>query len=287
MGDDQTPGSVIYETLQNFRQRADNSLTDLAWLSYLMHIGEQTWHDGLQLSNRAKLQANFLLQVNKIIYAAGWADEAAKGILSAQTQVLEQDLDLDGENEYILRNNQVLAIFENDGGRLEYAFAYNNEYGPVQLVSPNHQYVLKPDSGYDYTNGEAALLLVLIGSVDGAFVDHKVGEPTPQYGIYLASYTSDSLSFKSGSLPLTKTFTLEGDTIRAHYDIGPAEEIFFSFSMSVNRSDVFTRDWPETFREIVLPGSHGWQMTSGGLALLNFEDTDFGWRDAFIEFSCT
>ena len=95
-----------------------------------------------------------------------------------QTQVLEQDLDLDGEYEYIMSNDKVLAIFENDGGRLEYAFAYDTRYGPVQLVFPRHQYVFKPrpEFGYDYTNGEAAILLgPWNGTPDGAFVDSKIG----------------------------------------------------------------------------------------------------------------
>lgn len=287
MGDDQTPGSVIYETLQNLRAAPDNPLTDLAWLSYLMHIAEQTWHDGTLLGDRAKLQANLLLQVNKIVFAANWADEAARGNLPQQAQVIEQDLDLDGENEYVLSNDSVLAIFENDGGRLEYAFAYDAQYGPVQLVSPSHQYFFKPESeyGFDYTNGEVALLLPpsWCWRPDGAFIDSKPGYDCSEYAPYLASYTSGSLSFELESFPLTKTFTLEGDTIRAEYVIGAGEESRYGFQPSVNRRGVFTRDWPDAFEEVIRSGALGWQMTTGGLALVHFEDAEFGDRFAFSD----
>ena len=218
MGDDETPGSVIYETLQNLRAAPDNPLTTLAWLSYYQHIGLQTWHEGPLLSKMAKRKGNFLLQVNKIVFAANWADEAAKGMLSPQTYIAEQDLDLDGEFEYIMSNDQVLAIFENDGGRLEYAFAYDPSFGPVQLVSPLHQY-LNPD-GSDFTEGEAAILLAWPKRVEGSFVDMKAGLDEYEYGLYSASHTSSNLSFELDTYPLTKTFTLDGDTIHAYYELG-------------------------------------------------------------------
>lgn len=273
MGDDQTPGSIIYETLHNLRTAPDNALTDLAWLSYLMHIGEQTWHDGVLLSDRAKLQANFLLQVNKLAYAANWADEAAQSLLLAQTQVVEQDLDLDGENEYAMSNDRVLAIFENDGGRLEYAFAYSTEYGPVQLVSPMHQYTFKPrpEFGMDYTNGEIAIPISGLFYIDGAFVDHKIGVAN-QYNVYDTSLTPSSLTFTSASFPLTKTFTLENDTIHAQYQIGSGEAMIHVFSFYVNRSAVYGKDWSEAYEKVALPGILGWQMATGGSALVNFEE---------------
>ena len=46
---------------------------------------------------------------------------------------------------------------------------------------------------------------------------------------------------------------------------------------------MFKRNWPETYKEIILPGSHGWQMTTGGLAFLNFEDAEFRNRFAFSD----
>ena len=284
MGDDQTPGSVIHETLENLRAMPDNPVAELAWLSYFMHIGEQTWHDGALLSDRAKLQANFLLQVNKIAYAAQWADDAAKGVLSAQTQVLEQDLDLDGELEYIMSNDRVLAIFENDGGRLEYAFAYDARYGSVQLVSPRHQYYFKPQSeqGFDYTNGEVAIPVSGPYNIDGAFVDHKIGVGN-QYDPYEALPASSSLSFVSASIPVTKTFTLDGDTIHAQYQIGSGEQMIHVFGFYVNRSGVFAKDWSESYEAVVLPGSLGWQMTTGGSALVNFEGVILGNKASFID----
>ena len=68
-----------------------------------------------------------------------WAESAANGELTSTTIVDELDLDLDGENEYTISNNKVFAVLENDGGRVEFAFAYDVETGPVQLVAPFNQ----------------------------------------------------------------------------------------------------------------------------------------------------
>jgi hypothetical protein len=285
MGDDLTQGSIVHETLQNLRAAPDNPLTQLAWLSYLILIGEQTLHNGPALCNCARIQANFLSHVNKIVYAANWAAEIMAGTLLPETQIVEQDLDLDGEYEYIMSNNMVLAIFENDGGRLEYAFAYNNKLGPVQLVSPGHQYIFLPDPslGLDYTNGEVAILLAWPDAPDGAFVEDVGEDGKNEYAPYTASYDNDSLSFFLEDHLLAKTFSLEGDTIYAQYQIGSGEAIIHEFGLSVNMLGVFGKDWSETFDAIGLPGSLGWQMTSGGLALVNLEDTSFITKDSFSD----
>ena len=81
MGDDRTPGSIIHETLRNLRAAPANNLTELAWLSYLMNTGEQTFHEGADLHPAVKIIASFVGQTNKLVYAANWADQAAQGRL--------------------------------------------------------------------------------------------------------------------------------------------------------------------------------------------------------------
>lgn len=62
-----------------------------------------------------------------------WAASA-----SATTAFASEDVDLDGEVEYLLYNNQVFAVFEAIGGRLVAAFARNPVSGEVFQVIGTH-----------------------------------------------------------------------------------------------------------------------------------------------------
>ena len=57
------------------------------------------------------------------------------------------DVDFDGENEYVLRNNKVYAVFENDGGRLIQAYAYDQQKGGIQILG-------NPIANYSYEGEE-------------------------------------------------------------------------------------------------------------------------------------
>jgi len=273
MGDDKTPGSIVHETLASLRNAPDNPITTIAWLSYFTKIGEQTFHNGAALSGEARNSANFMGQVNKIVEAAHWASEAEKGSLESDTQVYEKDLDLDGELEYVMHNDRVFAIFENDGGRLEYAFAYDTKYGPVQLISPRIQFTSSPETGnYDFQNGEVAIALGNAWAPDGAFVEDIDLDSHFEYEPLIASIEGDSLTFSYETLPVSKTFTLEGDTIYVHYERGSVESLNIGIAAAVNWLGIFDKDWVRNFEPIKMQEVIGWEMTSGGAVLLNAED---------------
>ncbi|MBC8505833.1 MAG: hypothetical protein ISR58_00075 [Anaerolineales bacterium] len=273
MGDDQTPDSIVYETLANLRAAPDNPITTIAWLSYYNQIGEQTFHDGEVLSEVSKNKANFLSQVNKIVEAAQWVAELEQGTLASDTQAFEKDLDLDGEMEYVMFNDQVFAIFENDGGRLEYAFAYDPDYGPIQLIAPKSMYLFQPgpNQGFDFHNGEAAILLGWSWEVDGAFVEDFDLDGNFEYEPLTASIDEQSLTFSYETQPVSKTFTLQGDTIHAHYELGSFETLNLGFANAVNQLGVFDKDWIWNFEPIDMQEVLGWQMSSGGAVLLRRE----------------
>jgi len=275
MGDDKTPGSVVYETVSKLREAPDNPITTLAWLSYFMHIGEQAFHDGASLVDLAKNQANLLSQVNKIVAAAHWVDETAQGTLASETQVYERDLDLDDELEYVMHNDQVFAIFENDGGRLEFAFAYDPVYGPVQLIAPASQYFFMPDPsmGFDIQNGEATIPLGWPGTPDGAFVEDIDHDGNFEYVPLPGLIEGQSLTFSYETHPVTKTFTLEGDRMQVHYERGGSETLTLGFASAVNQLGVFERDWIWNFEKLEMEEVQGWQMTSGGAVLLNVDES--------------
>lgn len=289
MGDDQTPGTIVYETLRNLRNSPDNDLTRLAWYAYFLNVAEQTFHaqtnwrggenpgadlGGAFLHPGVKSEANRLRQVNKITAGAQWAEDAAQGKLPAQAQLMVQDLDLDGEDEYILKNDKVFAIFENDGGVLEYAFAYEPSIGPVQLVGPTSNLTIGGTRNYE--DGEG---FVPFPNVETAFED---GEEF-RYSVYSVTLEGQTLTFASLDNRIRKTFSLEGDTIQASYRTVDLGQTNVSFAFPLDPSAMFARDWSERISQINLPGSIGWQTTAGGYLTVNFMDTTLGNASVFTD----
>jgi hypothetical protein len=289
-GDDRTPGTIVYETLHNLRAAPDNSLTRLAWYAYFMSIAEQTFHaqffyqsgeqwkpedwGGKYLHAVAKDRANYVRQANKVVAAAHWADQAAKSVLSDTTQLLSQDLDLDGEEEYVIKNDKVFAVFENDGGRLGYAFAYEPSIGPVQLVAPAYQVHVSFDK-LDYAEGEAPIFYMN----ETAFEDGT----TYSQLVYAAELSGKNLTFTSPDGKIQKTFALEGTTIRAHYKTIGLPDVDIFFGLPANMANMIAKDWWDKIEKDSTSARVGWSATGGGYASVNLLDTHFNNMYSFLD----
>lgn len=296
MGDDQTSGTIVYETLHNLRNAPDNTLTRLGWLSYFILTGEQTFHSqtlyaggeeplddygGEYLHPVAKLRANYLRQVNKIVAAANWADESANGMEKTSIPVLTQDLDLDGEDEVVMKNDKVFLVFENDGGRMEYAFTYDSSGGPVQVVGPNYQNFGIIEPGWNYEDGETALRPSL--RLSPVFWDAAFVEEGYEYGLFDISLGDSSLSFTSKDGNIMKTFTLEDNTISAHYSINNLDEIRVGFGLPADMANMYSKDWVEKIAKVISQEAAGWQVADGGYAVVNLLDTHLQRVDSFTD----
>ncbi|MBF8267014.1 MAG: FlgD ig protein [Dehalococcoidia bacterium] len=290
MGDDKTPGTIVYETLGNLRAAPDGNLTRLAWYAYFLNVAEGTFHaefpwkggedpagniGGAYLHPGAKVKANLLRQANKIVAGARWAEEVARGALSPSTELLTLDIDLDGEDEYVLRNDKVFAIFENDGGVLEYAFAYDPSVGPVQLVGPTYNLIL---SGLrNYEEGESP---IPFPTEETAFED---GEAF-RYAVFDVTLGDQSVSFTSPDGRIRKNFTLEGNTILAHYSTRDLSEVYIYFTLPVNPSSMFSQTWWEKLTRVDSKEAVGWQNAHGGYAAVNLMDTSLVETPSFLDF---
>ncbi len=300
MGDAQTPGSIVYETLQNLYGAPENDLTTLAWMAYFYSIGEQTMHTihlyagddpyyggdwgGKYLSPDAKFVANKMRQVNKIVAAAVWAEQAALGLVPHDAQAAAVDLDLDGELEYVLYNDRVFAVFENDGARLEFAFAYSPATGPVQVVAPIYQVTIKrgtPDGNYEM--GEIGELLTSFWQTDAAFVDDQDLDGKLDYPVYTASIQGDHLLFSSPEGAVVKSFRLDGDTVYAHYAVqdGPSNNTNLGFATHLLQ--MYRKDWWRPWQVLQLGHWAGVQTAVGGLALATDMISTGGVPDSFLQ----
>ncbi|MDF3130755.1 alpha-amylase family glycosyl hydrolase [Kiritimatiellaeota bacterium B1221] len=107
-----------------FHNQSNNDLSKFSTGAYIYpDTDAQTLAD---FSKRAQAQVR---QAALYKRAETWAASA-----TATTTAAAEDVDLDGENEYVLANDQVFAVFEAMGGRLVVAFARNPENGKVFQV---------------------------------------------------------------------------------------------------------------------------------------------------------
>jgi hypothetical protein len=139
-GDVWTAGTLFHDTWQDVKNAPAGSLKELAQAAYCTAIFETAWHDEDQnnyhhrdnngqylspdqsadrISGWAYGMHNKVRDASMIAAAAHWA----AGQPGSKTKVEMRDLDQDGEQEAVLSNNRIFAVFENDGGRLVMAFA--------------------------------------------------------------------------------------------------------------------------------------------------------------------
>ncbi len=292
MGDDRTPGTIIYETLNNLRSAPDNGLTTLAWLSYFTSIGEQTFHSvkdhtphdpdmekgdvpygGAYLHPAAKMRANNLRQVNKIIAAARWADSAGQGNVPARPAVEVADLDLDGEDEYVLRSDRLFLVFEDDGGCLEYGFAYVPGRGPVQFVAPVYQFtadIFWGPSQWDWTKGEGGQVSYSPAWV-GAFLEQLMDNTSLAHDKYGVVLGEASIAFTSPDGKVRKTFSLDekGQAVLVQYET--AQETVVETHVALDPLRMWSRSWSQGMAEVETPTSLGLRYPDGLTATLTLE----------------
>ena len=169
-----------------------------------------------------------------------------------------------------MSNHKVFAIFENDGGRLEFAFAYDPQFGAVQLVAPNYQYLAW---NWNYEEGEVAASSSWSGAADAAFIEDHDGDWSLDYLAFDGSWDSSTLTFASQTAGFTKTFTLQDDTIYARYTLDGPGTLEPSFGLVANMLNMFEPNWDQGVQRVSLADSVGWQTSAGGLALVNLRDT--------------
>ena len=283
MGDYKTPGSIIYETIKNLESSPPNEITNLAWLSFHHSTGEISFHDGAKLHVSSKYKANFVGHVNKIVAAAQWAEMAATGQLGSVSKINALDLDLDGEIEYTIENDQVFVIFENDGGRVEYAFTYHPDTGPLQLVAPFNQDTLNVKPTEEWQRGEIAVSTQVWGW-DALFAENQGLGDEFEYSEMTATISSGTLKFKTGDGRITKEFTLEGDKLTARYSLAGSGYVTPSFGFVTNLRNTYERDWDEALNYININDKEvGWRCIKGGYATVKLEDTSLILAHSFLE----
>lgn len=160
------------------------------------------------------------------LYAA--VDNWAGRTLTA-TEVVSADVDLDGENEYVLRNNSVMAIFERSGGRMVGAWLKTGS-NVVQMIG---NFVSMPDAGTE-DEGVANVNGGGVGAYrTSALKDWWDGSTNRVNDLYTFSSAANSVTFSNAGISKTislanastnvfaVSYSMPGKTLRVRNGLSP------------------------------------------------------------------
>jgi glycosidase len=249
----------------------DEDNSDLRTYSTGTFIYPDTTYDNLAgFSKQAQSQARIAAIYQEV---AAWA---ASPPAVAETEAL--DVDLDGENEYLLRNDRVFALFEASGGRCTAAWARDTLTGKVMQIIGNPLSA----SGSE-TENEGASNRNPDGSIlarrTSAFKDWWAvsGGGTNEYvnAIYTVSPAPSGTgwTFASPGAAVSKTITLANgsDSLVADYALGGGvSKLFVRFGLSPDLDDLLVR------------GQQGLDLQSSASAVAVSNTTSYGVATASI-----
>ena len=208
----------------------DQQNNDLSKYSTGAYTNPDTDSNSLSaLAARSQSQMRFAA-----VYAAVQAWSAAPPATAVAAQ---QDVDLDGENEFILKNDRVFALFETLGGRMTAAWARDPNNGTVRQIVGNFLAYSDRDTeeegtgNHDGAGGTGARRT-------SAFKDWYAVGPNAGYvnTLYTVSASgSNGWTFASPDGKITKTVSLEtgSPSLHAAYQLGGnATSLYVRFGLS-------------------------------------------------------
>ncbi len=134
--------------------------------------------------------------------AALYSAVDAWAVSTTGLQVATADVDLDGENEYILRNNTVMALFERSGGRMVGAW-WKDGSNVVQMIG---NFVSMPDSGTEEEGADNFSAGDVGAHRTAALKDWWDGSTNHVRDLYTVVTGANSVTFSNAGI--AKTITL-------------------------------------------------------------------------------
>jgi hypothetical protein len=208
IGDVHTPGTLFGDVWGAIQAAPQGELRDLAEVAFASGLYRTAWHQEDmhdlrrltngdyvnpdvtydKLSGFAYALATHVGEAATTAHAASWAANPP-----AAPEVTRVDVDLDGEDEVLLADDQLLLVFELDGGRLVAGFARAASGEGYQVLGDPMAFPSRsPEVGYEDDFQGAARNSVL--------KDMWLTGPA-------RGYVNDGMSVTTGASPASVTFT--------------------------------------------------------------------------------
>jgi hypothetical protein len=239
-------GGAMFQTA--FYLPNTNQTTDLSKFStgdYInpASLNNQTIADFAKNSQGQTRFANVFGRVQQ------WASSAD----AATHDAVQEDVDLDGQPEYLLFNSRVFAVIERRGGRMTAAWMRDPASGKVWQVAGNFASYANTDTEEEGSSNETAFRTsgfkdwwrISSGTGTGAGVNEL-------YTVTAAPGGAKGWTFSSGGV--SKTITLPNATqgrIAASYSLSGPSKLFVRFGLSPNLLDIMLRGNDGLTQEVV------------------------------------
>ncbi|MBI2264449.1 MAG: hypothetical protein HYU64_04680 [Armatimonadetes bacterium] len=272
LGGVNTKGTILADAWDAIKKAPKNALSDLARKVFMSCISETAWHDWdgnpRRISGWQKDMAGQVRQIPILTAAAEWAEKARLGKVSQKTVVAEQDLNMDGDSEFVISNNRIFAVFSSIGGRLVMAASYDTTDGAVSLVGSPLSFSMNEGEAevnpqVARRNYDMAYQKVSGFREKGHDDEIYIRDEAPQ-GSLLAFRSPDSRVRKAISLPDG------GNILWVSYEVPGAQEVLFGLSPNPNDMLVNGR---ENLSIRVSPNTYKVKNIAGGQVSVLFGDT--------------
>jgi hypothetical protein len=246
-------GTIIHDTWQAVLAAPAGPLRSLAELAYSAMIYETAWHDEDntnyerdpatnhhtwkfpdttydRVSGWAFTLHNHLRGVTITTTAAAWAARVAAGT-EPPTPVAEAlDLDQDGQDEYVLRNNRVWMAFERRGGRCVQAYYHDATLGRAISFLGTSPINNPSAQGEEERTTTASRCSGFKEMNDDLYAD----------ALYTATVGSGQLTFVSPNGQVSKTISLASGSgvVTAQYMNSTGSDLYVRFGVGVNNLDL-------------------------------------------------
>ncbi len=170
-------GYIWSETYNNIMTCPDNNLSQLAWYTLMINLHETGWHDSGDISGWEHRYSSHIKNANVYAEASRWT--AADDII---TEALVWDIDKDGVDELVIKNQRLMAVFESAGGRAQWIFI-RDEFGTARaVVGSDVAYYPETDGDYnESSNNHVAAFSDVSPNYQHELYAFNILENTPQH----------------------------------------------------------------------------------------------------------
>ncbi len=150
-----TYGYIWDDVHNNLQTAPNNNLAQLAWYILMINLHETGWFDGGSIAGWEHRYSSHIKNANVYAEAARWADGQYESPLAAYYS----DIDHDGVDEVVIHNQNILAVFESIGGKVNWLFYKDDLGGAYSVVGSDMAYWAETDGDYnDGSNNHVAAL---------------------------------------------------------------------------------------------------------------------------------
>ncbi len=158
-------GYIWSDAKNNLMTCPDNNTAQAGWYVMMSMLYETGWHDGMgdPISGWEMRHSTHIKNANVYSEAARWTN----GDIGTTPTATYADWDHDGDDELVIRNDRVCAVFEHIGGRAHWIFGRGGTSGWEGSIAGNcNAYWEGTEADYNDANHIAPLSDVGVGGSD-------------------------------------------------------------------------------------------------------------------------